>query len=204
MPVNASPSPLALANCLIVGCHPNLDSFTLAISKEITKRLAQQTSGILHYVDLYRESFDPVLTLTELKQHWSFDESVQHYIQQLQQSAVIIIVHPVWWAGMPALLSGWIQRIWKPELAFRYEGDEFTEKSSAGLFGQKRFLISYLSDEAATDVSCQTVEQQWRHILRFCAVQTARFEPIGELRSMSLRERRQAITRICQCAQELL
>lgn len=191
-------------NCLVLGCHPNPDSFTIAISKELVQRITQQTNGTVHYIDLYRESFNPVLTLTELQQHWSFDNDTQRYIEQLRQSDLIIIIHPVWWATMPALLSGWIQRIFKPEFAFRYEGDEFTQKSARGLFAQKKFLISYLADEATSDASCQTVEHQWRHILQFCAVQTIHFEPIGELRSISLKGRRQAITRVFQRAQELL
>ena len=183
--------------CLVVGCHPDPHSFTLSVSRRTAARLSEDDSRHVDHVDLYREQFDPVLGLTELQQHWSFEPTVQRHIRQLRQSVVVVIVHPLWWAGMPALLSGWIQRVWKNEVAFRYEGEEFTHKMARGLFGAKRFVIVYLSDNPATDSSCQAVERQWKYILDFCAAHTAAFEPIADVRTLGIGQRNSAVTRVC-------
>lgn len=173
------------------------------LSESAPARPPTDDPSSVRYIDLYREQFDPVLRMTELMQHWSFDSNVQHSIRDLQQSDVVVIVHPVWWAGMPALLSGWIQRVWKHEIAFCYEGDEFTYKVARGLFSDKRFLIIYLSDESATDLSCRALEAQWQHILEFCAVKNMVFAPIHDARGMSTKQRNDAVMRVCTCATEL-
>lgn len=189
-------------NSLVLGCHPNLKSFTLALSHALAECLRQNDTddGVVEYIDLYREQFDPVLGWGELQQHWSFDDATQWSIRLLRQSDLLAVVHPVWWAGMPALLSGWIQRVWKNEVAFRYEGEEFTPKNRRGLLSDKRVLISYVSDDATSDDSCRILQEQWQYILSFCGVQQMQFESIGELRGMHLKQRAQAIQRVCQRA----
>lgn len=65
--------------------------------------------------DLYAESFDPRLTLAERRSHLeppSAKSHLQTYFEDLTWCDTIVFVHPTWWGSQPAMLKGWIDRVW--------------------------------------------------------------------------------------------
>ena len=148
------------------------------------------TPGQLTHIDLYRDAFNPILELTEIAQRWSFDVRVQEHVRILQQSDLIVIVHPVWWGGMPALLSGWIQRVWKSEVAYRYGGDDFMPKHAAGLFNKKCIFVVYLCDGKKGEASgAHALSAHWKHIFSFSAAMGILY-PIEGVHSMNIAQRK--------------
>ena len=46
------------------------------------------------------------------------------HCQEIAQADGIVIVHPNWWGQPPAILKGWVDRVLRPEVAYRFgEGD---------------------------------------------------------------------------------
>jgi len=185
-------------NCLIVGCHPHQESFTIAIARHVVALLEQSNEHRVDYLDLYRADFNPVLTLTEMRRHWSFDDDSNRYIQALMAADCIVVVHPLWWGAMPALLSGWIQRIWKSEVAFLYEGEEFDYKKARGLFSGKRALVVYLFDNDSNEYCADrdAISAHWRHIFLFSGITKSALYPIAGVRALNLAERRRHLAGI--------
>lgn len=105
---------------LIVYCHPQPGSFTAAVCDAITAQLAQR--GVdYRLIDLYRDGFDPVLSAAELAQYT--DTTARHgpvaqYAQDLAWCDTLIFVYPTWWQGLPAMLKGWLDRVFLPGIAF--------------------------------------------------------------------------------------
>jgi putative NADPH-quinone reductase len=109
---------------LVVFAHPTKDSFCGSIMKAIV----QELNSLHHEVeilDLYANNFCPVMSLPE----WRAYESpiagelgeLQRYADQLHTAEGLIWIFPTWNYGLPAILKGYIDRIWRPNIAFRID-----------------------------------------------------------------------------------
>ena len=95
---------------LIVYCHPNPESFNHAILTTLSKAL-REAGHELRVRDLYALGFDPVLTGSELAsvQKGEIPDDVRAEQEHVSWAEVITFVFPLWWAGMPAMLKGYLE-----------------------------------------------------------------------------------------------
>jgi NAD(P)H dehydrogenase (quinone) len=115
-------------NHLIISTHFNPESFTQAIVKTIIDK-SEKAGEEVHHIDLYAENFDPVLSLNDV--NWMYQggekpEEIIRYQEMIQKADKITVVYPIWWAQMPAILKGFIDRVFSMGFAFLYseEGPE--------------------------------------------------------------------------------
>src|SRR5262245_66319295 len=47
--------------------------------------------------------------------------SVPDYIERLRRCDGMVLVFPTWWYGMPAILKGYIDRVWLPGVVFKLD-----------------------------------------------------------------------------------
>ena len=110
-------------NILIILGHPDPKSFNHALAAGVYDAL--QSDGhrvILH--DLYEESFDPLLPAKEIPEGAILPPDIQKHCEELRAADGIVIIHPNWWGQPPAMLKGWIDRVIRPGVAYRFkEGD---------------------------------------------------------------------------------
>jgi len=106
---------------LMVYCHPVEGSFSAAVRDRA--HAALRTAGHeVELVDLYREGFDPVLSTAEREAYladtaWVVAR-VQRHVDLLMRTEGLVFVYPTWWYGPPAMLKGWLERTWLPDVAF--------------------------------------------------------------------------------------
>lgn len=101
-------------NVLVVHAHPNPDSFSHALRRRV-ERAVMNSGAELRIRDLYDEAFDPRLTLAERTGHLDEPSSKPHlqtYFDDLKWCNTIVFIHPTWWGSQPAMLKGWIDRVW--------------------------------------------------------------------------------------------
>jgi NAD(P)H dehydrogenase (quinone) len=107
--------------CLIVYCHPNPQSFSAALY-QATQEALRSRGHELRCIDLYADGFEPVLSLQErldyLPNPNAIETKVQHHVDALRWCEHIVFVFPVWFYGPPAMLKGWLERVWLPGVAF--------------------------------------------------------------------------------------
>ena len=48
---------------------------------------------------------------------------IEQYSAELAAAGGIIIIHPSWWGQPPAILKGWIDRVFRLEVAYRLPGE---------------------------------------------------------------------------------
>ena len=105
---------------LIVYAHPRDGSFNEAIRDIILQRL--QGYGVeIRMRDLYDEAFNPVmdkLQLENYQDHLQNKAGLEDYVEDLLWCDMLIFVYPTWWYGLPAILKGWIDRVFLPGIAF--------------------------------------------------------------------------------------
>jgi putative NADPH-quinone reductase len=150
---------------MVVLCHPRKGSFNHAIAQKAAQSL-RETGREPRLHDLYNEGFDPVLSETEMQRRFSFDDSVQHYATALSEAEGIVIVHPDWWGQPPALLKGWVDRVFRPGIA--YDFDEIREKEAL-LRGKKATV--FITTNFKEDEGPHVLELLWKErVFKYCGV----------------------------------
>lgn len=105
---------------LIVYAHPILDSFTAA-ARDMALYAAKSAGHEVRLIDLYAEGFSPILTAAELHAYPDPDalpDDLASHLDALHWAEGLIFIHPTWWSGPPAILKGWLDRLWRPGIAF--------------------------------------------------------------------------------------
>jgi putative NADPH-quinone reductase len=104
---------------LYLYCHPLPDSFHAAVRASALAALEQSVHAV-DLLDLYAESFQPVLTVDERKDY--FDSSrnqagLEGYVQRLRNAEALVVQFPTWCFGPPAILKGFFDRLLIPGVA---------------------------------------------------------------------------------------
>ena len=134
---------------LIVIAHPNPASFTRALAQAYADELAAM-GHTTELRDLYAMKFDPVLHPAELGAPGGPD--VQREQALLKEAAATAFFYPLWWASMPAILKGYIDRVFTLGVAYEFRGN-----AMHGLLSGKTNLLVTVS-AAPTQVLQQTGE----------------------------------------------
>ena len=109
----------------IVACHPAEDSFTLAIARRYAEAVGEHGhESILR--DLYRLGFDPVLKEEERHGHPGADVTAEWDV--IGDPDVFVLVYPIWFGAPPAMMKGYIDRVFGAGRALGSAG-EGTESS---------------------------------------------------------------------------
>jgi putative NADPH-quinone reductase len=110
---------------LVVYCHPVPDSFCAAVRDAAVGTLTARGWDV-RLVDLYAEGFDPVLGTDERRHYHDrapTDPALAPHIENLRWAEAILFVYPTWWYGLPAMLKGWLDRVWATDVAFKLPAD---------------------------------------------------------------------------------
>ena len=96
--------------------------------------------------DLYGESFPPVLPSEEISRGGTADAQVLKHQNLLKKADRIMFFYPDWWGMPPAILKGWLDRVLSSETAYRWEGEDFLEKTWEPLLKGKKVLLFISAD----------------------------------------------------------
>ena len=105
---------------LLVKCHPRIESLTFKISESFKKGLLE-ANNIVEELDLYRTDFNPILFHEDEPTNGklsSYSKIVQSEFSRLKENDAVVMIFPLWWWSMPALLKGWIDRVWNYGLTY--------------------------------------------------------------------------------------
>jgi putative NADPH-quinone reductase len=152
-------------------CNPRPGSYNLALAASAREKLESLGHEVFLH-DLYKEHFDPVLEAPELTRGFSLEGLVQVHCRELAAADGLLIFHPEWWGQPPALLKGWIDRVFRQGVAYDLEGEDFSEKGWKPLLTEKKGLVFCTSD--APEDSPRTLEDLWTHaVLGRCGMEAA-------------------------------
>lgn len=109
---------------LVLYCHPLDDSF-IAAARDRALAALRAGGHEVRYTDLYADlaagTFVAELSAWELEHHLAPPEqkpAIAPYAADLAWCDTLVLVHPTWWSGQPALLKGWIDRVWVAGVAY--------------------------------------------------------------------------------------
>lgn len=107
---------------LVVYTHPNHQSLSYAFLQKTILGLSENPRvEEVQMVDLYGESFDPILVFNDHKRRRDMHvvPELARYREQLLRADKIVFVYPIWWGRPPAMLLGYIDRMFASNFAYR-------------------------------------------------------------------------------------
>jgi putative NADPH-quinone reductase len=124
----------------LILAHPDPASFNHAIANEAAACLKRNGHEVMFH-DLYLERFDPVLPAHEIPENGSLPALVDRHCREIRSADGIVIVHPNWWGQPPAIMKGWIDRVLRPGVAYRFLEGDSGEGVPAGLLSARTALV---------------------------------------------------------------
>jgi putative NADPH-quinone reductase len=160
-------------NILLILGHPDSNSFNHAIAATCRERLIYLGHSVIFH-DLYKEKFNPLIESFEIPKHVQIDKNIQKHCDDLIKSDGIIIVHPNWWGQPPAILKGWIDRIFRPGVAYEFEEGDNGEGVPIGLLKANIALVfntSNTNEDRENNIFKDPLENIWKNcVFDFCGI----------------------------------
>jgi NAD(P)H dehydrogenase (quinone) len=141
---------------LHVYCHPLEESFHRALRDEVAAGLAEAGHAV-DMLDLYGENFDPVLS-ADARRHYHDtsrnQRGLETHVARLQAADALVVQFPTWAFGAPAMLKGFVERLFMPGVAFDI-GDPARVRPLLGnirklagvvTYGRPRWMALYVGD----------------------------------------------------------
>ncbi|MDH3673053.1 MAG: NAD(P)H-dependent oxidoreductase [Gammaproteobacteria bacterium] len=125
-------------NVLAVFAHPKRESFTGALLDHFVQGCSDAGHNVI-IADLYREGFDAIFKTEDFSQFVSggtMPTDVRREQARVDAADVLAFVFPVWWWSFPAILKGWIDRVWSEGWAYT-----FTPEKSMGLLKDRPIFL---------------------------------------------------------------
>lgn len=108
---------------LVLYAHPCEESFNAAVHKTVVDTLTDRGWDV-DDCDLNAEGFFPVLTEAERRGYHDEPENIEPvkaYVERLQAAEALVMVFPVWNFGYPAILKGFLDRVFLPGISFKLQ-----------------------------------------------------------------------------------
>ena len=106
---------------LVIFSHPSSESYGASLF-DMACRTLEAAGHELRVHDLYREGFQPILTKEEWGDYLTHTDRIiekhSNHIDDLEWAEALVVIYPTWFYGAPAMLKGWLERVWLPGVAF--------------------------------------------------------------------------------------
>ncbi len=147
--------------------HPDNRSFNHAIAKTARETLISMGREVWEH-DLYRDGFNPILPAHEIARSDTLSPDIARYCRDIAEAEGFIIVHPNWWGQPPAVMKGWIDRVFRPGVAYEFLDGDDGEGVPRGLLGARAALVFNTANTPARrelEVFGDPLETLWKNCL---------------------------------------
>ena len=166
----------------VIVAHPNPKSFNHAIAEAAVAEL-KAAGHQVNFHDLHAEKFDPLLPAAEFSQKAALPPEIEAQSREMAEADGIIVVHPNWWSQPPAILKGWLDRVLRPGVAYKFGAGPNGEGIIIGLLQAKAALVFTTSNTPpAKEVELygDPLDNLWKRcVWGFCGVKTVHRELIA-------------------------
>jgi putative NADPH-quinone reductase len=180
---------------LVINGHPDPDSFNQELFRSYLKgaRKSEQHVDTLIIRDLV---FDPDLQFGYRKRTELEPDLIAAW-EKIKWADHLVWIHPVWWGGVPALMKGFIDRVFLPGRAFQHRSGSLWWDGL--LKGRTAHIITTLDQPAWyywLGFGRPSVNQLKRSTLKFCGVSPIKVTYIGPIRGSAYEFRRKWLKRM--------
>ncbi|MGD9782160.1 MAG: NAD(P)H-dependent oxidoreductase [Kiritimatiellia bacterium] len=160
---------------LVILGHPDSNSLNHAMARAVRDDLREIGHAVIFH-DLCEERFDPLLGAEEIPERGRIPPSIQTHCDELCSADGIVVVHPNWWGQPPAILTGWIDRVFRPGLAYRFREGDSGKGVPVGLLRARAAVVLNTSNTQETreqQAFGDPLDAIWRRcVFDLCGVRT--------------------------------
>lgn len=165
-----------MSSTLVLDAHPNPDSFCAALSRSYAE--AHPDARLLPLRDL---EFDVHLRYG-YTQRMPIEPDLAQARAAIREASHLVVVTPVWWRSVPALLKGFLDRALLPQEDYRYKDNGFPEGLLTGRTG--RVVATADTPPALSYVMPDTRLATLRNgTLKFCGISPVAFDYLGPVKT---------------------
>lgn len=172
----------------IINGHPDTGSFGHALSTAY-KVGALESGAAVKEIHIATLDFDPNLKYG-YRQRQELEPGLQDAWEIILWADHLVWVHPVWWGGFPALMKGFIDRLFLPGMAYKYRKNSVWWDKL--LKGKTARIITTLDQPGwyyRLSFGRPSVNQLRRSILEFCGVKPVKVSYVGIIRTSTEAQR---------------
>jgi putative NADPH-quinone reductase len=177
---------------LVILAHPDTKSFNFAIAQTAIKTLHKSGHEVIFH-DLYREDFPAIIPASEIRRGAVLPQVIKTHCDEIAEADGIVIVHPNWWGQPPAILKGWIDRVLRPGVAYKFEEGNCGDGALVGLLKADTVLVLNTSDtpaEREASLYGDPLEALWKNnMLVSCGVKNYHRRNFGVIITSTLEQR---------------
>ncbi|RKO69394.1 flavodoxin family protein [Sphingobacterium puteale] len=185
---------------LVINGHPNRESFNFGIAAAY-KKGAEEAGAEVRSINIADLNFNPNLQFGYQKRT-ALEPDLLKAWEDIQWADHLVWVHPVWWGGLPAIMKGFIDRLFLPGFAFQYrENSLFWDKL---LKGKSARIITTLDQPGwyyALIYVRPSVNQLKRSTLLFCGISPVKVTYLGIIKTSDATKRDKWLQKIKQLGQ---
>lgn len=184
-----------MTKILIINGHPNKESFNYALAGAYQDGAikAGASVSVIHVGEL---QFNPNLQFGYTKR-MDLEPDLLDSLEKIKAADHLVWIHPVWWGGMPAIMKGFIDRLFLPGLTYQYrENSVWWDKL---LTGKTARIITTLDQPGwyyRLMFGRPSVNQLKKSTLEFCGVKPVKLTYVGIIKTANPEKRQHWINQI--------
>lgn len=186
----------------ILNGHPNTASFNFALVEAYLKG-AKASGAEVRQITLANMEFDTNLKYGYQKR-MELEPDLLKAIDDIKWADHLVWVHPVWWGGLPALLKGFIDRIFLPGIMYKYRDNSMLWDKL--LKGKTAHILTTLDQPGwyyRLMYGRPSVNQLKKSTLQFCGVSPVQVTYIGIVRNSKENQRTKWLTKVENLGRQL-
>lgn len=180
---------------LLINGNPRLGSFTSALADAYQRGAAQRSDLEIVRLDLHALDFDPILH-HGYHQRTPHEPDLEQAMALFKRAEQVVFLYPVWWGSMPALLKGFLDRVFLPGHFFQYHENGLTWDKL--MRGKRARVIMTMDAPVWYDrliYGSPARRAMKRLVLDFCGFRS-RFTTIGAVKHLSEAKRGRWLQRV--------
>ncbi|MCE4066997.1 NAD(P)H-dependent oxidoreductase [Chryseobacterium gleum] len=179
----------------IINGHPHKDSFNFGVA-EAYKLGAVASGAEVREIVIRNLDFNPNLQFG-YKKRMELEPDLLKAWEIIQWADHLVWVHPVWWGGFPAIMKGFIDRLFLPGMAYKYRVNSVWWDKL--LKGKTAHILTTLDQPGwyyRLFFGRPSVNQLRKSVLEYCGVKPVRVTYIGIIRNSKDEQRTQWLTKV--------
>ena len=189
-------------NILIINGHPNKESFNYALANAYQQGALKSKAkvDVIHIGEL---DFNPNLQYGYTKRI-ELEPDLLVSLEKIKKADHLVWIHPVWWGALPAMMKGFIDRLFLPGIAYQYrENSIWWDKL---LTGKTARIITTLDQPAwyyRIFYGNTSINQLKKSTLEFCGIKPVAVTAIAIIKTSTEKQRAAWIAKVYQLGEKL-